>query len=45
MAHLDTGSLMDSISQLLEVHPDVLHVILDEICRASIPYTAVYNEF
>jgi len=45
MSRLDTNSLMDSISQVLEIQPDIMRNITDEIRRADIPYKALYADF
>jgi hypothetical protein len=45
MSSIDTNSLMDSISQLLEIRPDVLHAITNEVRSADIPYKALYGDF
>ena len=42
---VDTNSLMDSISQVLEIQLDIIRNITDEIRRADIPYKALYADF
>lgn len=45
MSRLNTSSLMNSISQLLEIQSDVLRSITDEVRGANIPYEALYADF
>lgn len=45
MSRLDIGSLMDSVSQLLEIQPDVLRAITDEIRSADIPYKKLCADY
>ena len=45
MSRFDTSSLMDDISQLLEIDPDVLHAIDEEIRSAEISFQIHYGDF
>ena len=45
MSGLDTSSLMDSISQLRQIQPDVLNAMVDEIESAGVPYKRLYDDY
>jgi len=45
MLLLHTNTLMDSVSQLLEIKSDILQPMVNEICEADIPFEAVYADF
>ena len=42
---LGASKLMESISQLAEVQPDVLRAMTDEVCSTTITYKTVYGDY